>query len=214
MSALIYVEGPADRSALEALLRPVVEEGRQRRFGVRFLPVNGKDWLLNSVGRKAAGHLSEHPKDWVFALPDLHPMSHYRGTTNAHESFAELKRLLDLRFSTHADQLNLPAEARTHFRTHCLKHDLEALLLAASGPLRERLHTGDSLDGRWRKPVEDQDDDKPPKRVIEALFKRYCKRDYVGTVDAPWILQRAVLDDVLRACGQFALFVNDLRGAM
>jgi len=58
-----------------------------------------------------------------------------------------------------------------------------------------------------------QNDDQPPKRVIEALFKKYRhKPDYIETVDAPWILERASLDTVLARCSQcFAPFVNELR---
>jgi hypothetical protein len=216
VKVLVYVEGPGDRAALEALLKPIIESASTRRIGVRFLPASGagvgKDWLLSHVGRKAAGHLSENPEDWVFALPDLYPMANYRGTMNAHESFEQLKDLLERRFEESAKRLAVPHAVRNHFQVHCLKHDLEVLLLSALDPLRRRLRTKDSLKGRWRNPVEEQDDDKPPKRIIEELFKRYQKRGYDGPVDAPWILERASLGDILNACPQrFAPFVAELR---
>jgi len=98
----------------------------------------------------------------------------------------------------------------------CLKHDLEALLLAAPDQLRQRLGTTDKLTKAWCKPVEDQNDDQPPKRVVDALFKKYRKkRGYIGTMDALWILERAKLASVEQACSQrFRPFVEDLRQAV
>jgi Domain of unknown function (DUF4276) len=211
LKVLVYVEGPADRAGLEALLRPIVETARARRIGISFLVGGGKDWLLRHVGRKAADQLSENPTDWVFVLPDLYPMAHYNGSSDAHASFADLKNLLENRFLVRASRLHLPSGVRRRFRVHCLKHDLEVLLLAAVDSLRQRLGTDDSLAGRWRIPVEDQDDARPPKRVVEELFNRYQRRDYVRPVDAAWILERASLTNVRNACRQsFEPFVQDL----
>lgn len=161
---------------------------------------------------KTAAHLRELPDDWVFALPDLHPMARFDGTGNAHRSFDELGRLLRGRFTTCARQIGLPAEVDNHFRVHCLKHDLEVLLLAAPDALRHRLGTDDALRNRWRKPVEDQDDGEPARRIVESLFEQYRKKPgYVGTVDAPSILKRASLDEIRKACPQrFAPFVVEL----
>jgi hypothetical protein len=85
-------------------------------------------------------------------------------------------------------------------------------LLAAVAPLQRRLKTTDRLLGGWKIPVEDQNDGKPPKRIVEALFSRYLKREYQETVDAPWILERSSLDEVLKACPQcLEPFVQGLR---
>src|SRR5262249_23979785 len=67
--------------------------------------------------------------------------------------------------------------------------------------------------GRWRSPVEDQNDTKPPKYVVDELFRRYRTRPaYTDTVDAVWILERASLSAVEAACPQrFAPFVCELR---
>ena len=212
MKARVYVEGRADSAALEALLRPLIHEARQKRNGIQFFPLGGKDSLLELAGRKGANDLLEHPDDWVFALPDLYPMAPYRGTPWEHRSCAELRKLLERRFTEHANRVGVSQQCRNHFQVFCLKHDLEVLLLAAPESLRERLPTPDALRGRWRNPPEDQDDDKPPKRIVEALFRQYAKRDYIGTTDAPWILGRATLADVVRACPQqFAPFVEELR---
>jgi hypothetical protein len=212
VNVLVYVEGPSDKYALPALLRPIVEAGARKRVGIQFIPTNGKELLLTNVARKAADHLSEHPADWVFALPDLYPMAHFHGTSSQHHSLAELRKVIDRDFKRFATELKLSADVRGHFRVHCLKHDLEALLLAAVAQLRSRLKTGDHLSSAWKLPVEDQNDSNPPKRIVEVLFSRYLKRDYQDTVDAPWILGRASLDEVLKACPQcFAPFVKDLR---
>jgi hypothetical protein len=61
--------------------------------------------------------------------------------------------------------------------------------------------------------VEEQNDEHPPKSVVEGLFRRYRpKPGYVDTIDAPWILERAELSAIEKACPQcFAPFVADLR---
>lgn len=213
MKTLVYVEGPSDRYALEVLLAPVIAQGQQRGVGIRFLPLNDKVSVLNDSARKAADHLSDNPGDWVFALPDLYPMSEYDGTPNAHRSFADLDRLLRDRFDKRAAKIGLPESMHVRFRVHCLKHDLEALVLAAPDQLRRRLGTADALRGRWRNPVEDQNDDRPPKRIVEALFDQYRKKPkYTDTVDAPSVFRNASLDAITTACPQrFALFVSELR---
>lgn len=65
------------------------------------------------------------------------------------------------------------------------------LLLAAKVQLREVLGTKDKL-GKWREPVEDQDLQEPPKRVVEKLFrsKTRKKRSYRDTTDAPAVLKQ------------------------
>jgi hypothetical protein len=215
VKVLVYVEGPSDRDALTKLLRPVIDAGRANGVGVNFLPQGSKDALLDEVPRKAADYLAEKPDDWVFVLPDLYPMARYRGTKNQHESFAEFEKLVRARFDSRAAKVNVSQAAQARFRVHCLKHDLEALLLAAPDQLRQRLKTSDALKNAWRLPVEDQNDERPPKRVVEALFDKYRKKPrYVDTQDAPWILERADLKAVEAACQQsFAPFVRDLRTA-
>jgi hypothetical protein len=212
MNVLVYVEGPADRNALERLLEPIVSEGQNRRVGIRLVPLAGKGPVLKDSPRKAADHLAEHPDDWVFALPDLYPMSVYDGTDNAHQSFIELEQLLMKRFLARANKVGVADAARARFRVHCLKYDLEVLLLAASDALRQRLGTKEALRGRWRNPVEDQNDQTPPKRIVEELFAKYQRRKYIDTTDASWILGRASLEAVVAACPQqFAPFVAELR---
>jgi hypothetical protein len=208
MKVLVHVEGPSDRDALQALLRPIIEAPSARKLGITFVPHNGKAKLLRDAPRRAAEHLRENPKDWAFALPDLYPMAYY-----GHNSLAEMRQALQDEFAKSADRRQLSEEARARFRVHCLKHDLEALLLAVPELLRDRLDTKDALRGAWRLPVEDQNDHKPPKRIVEELFKKYRKNaGYKDTSDAFWILRRARLGDIERACPQcFAPFVRELR---
>lgn len=206
MNVLVYVEGPSDRDALPKLLRSLVDQGKRNGVGIRFIPLGNKERVLNDSPRKAADHLADAPGDWVFALPDLHPM-------DAHGSLAGLRKLLMERFTKRADHLRLPAAVRDHFRVHCLKHDLEVLLLASPEALRQRLKTQDQLKRAWRQPVEDQDGDQPPKRVVEQLFDKYRKKPaYQDTVDAPCILERAELEEVMKMCPQcFAPLVAELK---
>jgi hypothetical protein len=213
VKVIVYVEGPSDQKALQALLKPIIEAGRSRGVGISFFPQGGKAPILNDVPRHAAEILKQSPDDWVFALPDLYPMASYDGGPHPHHSFAELEALLQQRFVSRADKIGLPDTARRHFRVHCLKHDLEALVLAAPDELRRRLGTEHKLRGRWRARVEDQDDDKPPKYVVAELFRHYRRKpDYIDTIDAVWILERASLQAIEAACPErFEPFVRELR---
>lgn len=213
MKVIIYVEGPSDQKALQALFKPIIDSARSRGVGINFSPQGGKAAILNDVPRRAADILRQSPGDWVIALPDLYPMASYDEGPHPHRSFSEMDKLLRHRFLSRAAKIDVPAHAHGHFRVHCLKHDLEALLLAAPDQLRQRLKTKDALRGRWRNPVEDQNDNRPPKRVVEDLFRQYRNQPgYVDTVDASWILERASLAEVERACPQcFAPFARDLR---
>lgn len=213
MRVQVYVEGPSDRVALEALLAPIIAAGKKNGVGIRFLPLGGKAAVLSRTWMNAADDLLREPGDWAFALPDLYPMLEYDGGAYAHRSPVELGRVLQSHFHKRADKIGLGAEARAHFRVHCLKHDLEALLLAAPDALKRRLGTIDGLHGKWRLPVEDQNDAKPPKRVVEELFKHYRKKArYQETADALWIVQKASLDGIVAGCPQcFAPFVRELR---
>lgn len=214
MRVIVYVEGPSDQKALAALLAGVIKAAKERGVGIAFSAQGGKAAILNDVPRKAADHLHQNEEDWVFAVPDLYPMAGYDSDPrNRHGSFDEMRRLLEDRFHARADKLQLSHAARQRFRVHCLKHALEALLLAAPDVLRERLKTKDALRDAWRRPVEDQNDQNPPKRVVEELFRRYRRKPgYVDTSDAVWILERASLEGVVAACPQrFGPFVRELR---
>jgi hypothetical protein len=131
-------------------------EGQRRRVGIQFIPLGDKAKILDTSAGKAARHLAEHPADCVVALPDLYSMAQYDDTPNEHQSFADLERLLTKRFVREAHRHRVAEQAQAHFRVHCLKHDLEVLLLACPDQLRQRLGTDHAL-GQWRSPVEDSE---------------------------------------------------------
>lgn len=210
MRAIVYVEGASDAEALRALLRPIIENGRANGIGIAFVHKGSKDGILGEVPRIAANHLKQNPGDWIFALPDLYPFSEHGA--HKHSSFDEMEKRLRSKFEACARDVGLSKSALRHFRVHCLKHDLEVLLLAAPTELSKRLKTPDKLRDWWRQPVEDQNGNEPPKRVVQKLFTKYLERKYQETVDAKWILERADLAAVEAACSQhFKPFVQKLR---
>ena len=213
MRITVYVEGPTDKDALPTLLRPVMDEASEARVGINFIHLGSKDAVMDKSPKKAANDLWAGKVDWVFALPDLYPMAPYSNTRSQHNSYPELKRLLNKRFAEEASSVGLDVVLLNRYRVHCLKHDLEGLILAVPEALRSRLGTKDKLTGRWKLPVEEQNDSTPPKRVVEQLFDHYPKRKYVDTTDAPVILghKSVALDDVRKACRQnFDPFVSEL----
>jgi hypothetical protein len=86
--------------------------------------------------------------------------------------------------------------------------DLEVLLLAAE----EQLMTACGLtSGMWITPVEQQNHQNPPKRVIEKLI-----RGYQPTVDGPRVLAHADYRVISSRCpegfGQFVAFLQSVNG--
>jgi Domain of unknown function (DUF4276) len=198
----VYVEGRGDSASLANVFRAITAQGRKSKISITFHHCGGKAWLLQHMGRTAAKALADEPDDYIFALPDLYPMAEYARTENAHRSFEQLKALLVKRFHEEADRLGLSDTVRLHYRVHCLKHDLEVLLLGAPDALRKRLGTTDNIENNWRRPPENQNDHDPPKRVVERLFMKYLKRSYIETTDAPWVLERASPQDLCGSCPQ------------
>jgi Domain of unknown function (DUF4276) len=206
---LVYIEGPSDRLALEALLAPLLSRLRDVGTAVDFFDIaqgDRKKNLLLKVPERAVNILRSQPDVFVVAMPDLYPKN--RGFP--HLTAAELVAGIHERFHAAADRKNLvDRRLRERFRAFCFKHEMESLLLACPASLGRRLGVAD-LPTTWLSPVEDQDHDRPPKRVLEELFERHGQR-YRDTVDAPLVLQGTDYQTVAAACPQcFAPFVQFL----
>lgn len=185
MRVHLCVEGPADEAALRALLGPYLRQCRQAGWGVRFAVMRGKVRLLKDIGRYCAAVLAAEPLDHVVAMPDLYPTSGMpSGLEHAsHEQLCGLLRGL-------VGQSLPQREPLQRFHAHPFRYDMECLLLAVPDRLRRRLGTSDSIERTYRHPVEDQDDDTPPKRKVEQLFlsKHRRRAHYEDVVDAPAVL--------------------------
>jgi hypothetical protein len=196
MKAWFFVEGESGRTALEALFRPWNERLRQSHDGIQVVPIKGKSRFLIEIGSRVAQRLVASPTDIVVAAPDLHPMRDFDHTPFPHSNVAELATLMrnSVRSGLILEQRILAPQADQlldRFLPSALKYDLEFLLLAARKALKQTLGTAENL-GNWRRPVEEQNDDTPPKRIVEDLFLRKSKkrRAYQETVDAAAVLRR------------------------
>jgi len=210
MKIIVYVEGPSDRLAMEELLGNLLERLREHGIAVEFIPTEGKKRLLTQTPRKALNILRNDPKAIVIALPDLYPPN----VTFSHQTFPELCQALDQEFQ-HQLSLKGIVDARilTRFRVFCFKYDLEALVLAAEPALASRLGAP-AIDRAWILPVENQDHDNPPKRIVEQIFAAHGER-YHDTIDAPLILGASRYDQIAAACPQcFKPFVDFLESLL
>jgi len=208
VKVIIYVEGPSDRDSLNALLESLITQAVQGGCLIQFIPMDGKRHVMTKVPRRAVNILRNDRDAHVFALPDLYPPN----VGHPHSSCNELKQALGQTFRDECRRLNVEAARLVgRFHVHCLKHDLEALLLASEEQLKRYLGL-DNLPARirWIRPVEDQDHSRPPKRVIEDLF-RYAKRRYIDTVHAPLILEGVDPYTLAQRCPQcFKPFFENL----
>lgn len=195
MIVWVYVEGEADRLALRSLWASWIERLRVVGHGIKVIPLANKSQFLRKIGHRAARALCESAADIVIGLPDLYPNKEFETTKYKHQDIVELKAVqvrevseaLRTVFNMHQAQIK---QLLKRFLPSALKYDLEMLLLAAQEQLRAYLRTVDHL-GDWRSPVEDQDQNQPPKRLVETLFrtKSVEGRAYRDTKDASAILR-------------------------
>lgn len=201
----VYVEGPSDQLGMRELFAGVIELARQNGKKIDFYPLNGKEPLLNKGPTRAINILRNKPDSYVFLVPDLYP----KNKPFPHTTFTELKDALHRKFSEEIQRKGCDNRLTDRFFVHCFKYDLEALILASEDPLLARLEKS-KFSKSWAKPVENQNHDEPPKRIVEALFIDAGKK-YKDTADVPWILKRTNYRDLGKKCPQnFKPFVEDL----
>jgi hypothetical protein len=208
VKVLVFVEGPSDRDVLTTLLEPLMREKLQAEVSIGFHPVGGKGRLLDDKGiGKFANILKEEAGSVVVALPDLYPMLAAHPYATCRDLTEGLRARIRLRLESCVDTDLGPLLAR--FRAFYLKHELEALVLACEQGLRKRLNTS-SFKVEWTKPVEDQDFDRPPKRVVKELFEAHGHR-YVESYDPAQIVAGSSYQGVADKCQQcFKPFVDFL----
>jgi len=212
MRVVVYVEGPSDRAAMLALLDPLLKQKRQGGVSIDFFESpegDKKASVLTKVPKRAAAIIRNDPSALVVAMPDLYP----KNKVFRHETFEEMKAGLLKNFDDALQSKGRKTDAwlRERFKVFCFKYDLEALILAAEEALKDRLGVT-ALARRWRVPVEDQNHDCPPKRIVQELFEK-CGKRYQGTVDAPLILGASRYQEIADRCPQcFKPFVQFLAG--
>ena len=201
----MYVEGPSDQLGMRKLLANIIAMAKQTGNIVDFFPMGGKEALLNKGPKKAINILRNKPNSWVLLVPDLYPPN----KPFPHVTFQNLKNEIELRFIKELAAKNADERLKDRFRVHCFKYDLEVLLLASEDTLLSRLGVT-VLSQKWKLPVEDQNHQRPPKRIVENLFSEVGKR-YKDTIDVPWILERSDYNDLKTKCPQnFEPFIDDL----
>ena len=192
MKVWVFVEGESDKIALNTLWTSWRSELGSKGWGIQIHPLDDKSRYFRKIGPRAAEKMVHDDRDLVVGLPDLYPNGAYSHTEFKHDDLSELKgvqtRLVRDALQTVFNLSPKNAESTmTRFFPSALKHDLEVLLLAAVDELRQALGTEETL-GRWRHPVEDQNQRTPPKYVVEDLFRTKKGRCYRDTVHAKAVL--------------------------
>lgn len=200
---------------MEALLSNLIEEKLQQGIKIEFFPVKGsnndrggnaKKDLLTKTPIKAVNIIRNNPTTIVVIMPDLYPQN----IGFEHETIQELQNGILENFNQVLQSKQITDNRlRERLRVFCFKHDLEALILAAESQLRSVLGVN-SLSVTWTRPVEDQNNNVPPKKIVEEIFIT-CGKKYKETVDAKIILEIARYQDIAEQCPQaFKPFVEFL----
>lgn len=203
---IVYVEGSGDRLCLETLLDSLLEGKAASGVSIQFVEMtrgDRKTALLTTAPVKAALAILNDPHLLVVILPDLYPPN----KAFDHKTCEEMQTGVLRRFSQEITRRH-ESDHRfvERFRVFCLIHDLEVLLLAAE----EQLMTACGLTSvMWTTPVEQQNQEYPPKRIVEKLI-----RGYQPTVDGPRILAgadyRVISSRCPRGFGQFVAFLESV----
>ncbi len=219
MKVCIYVEGPSDKNALEALLVNLIDQKSEEGVSINFFPIKGekndrrgdakKELLLNAPIR--AVNTLNNPNSIVIILPDLYP----KNKGFPHETFQQLEAGIMNKFSQELQRKGIQDERlKERFKVFCFKYEMEALILAAESALLGKLGKlkFTSQDVTWKIPVEDQNHDRPPSEIVEQLFldsgKKYDKR-----VDPQLILGKTSYQEIADKCPQcFKPFVEFIEG--
>jgi hypothetical protein len=205
----IYVEGKSDVAAMEQLLRPLIERKNIQGVKMNFFETpdgDRKQSLMTKAPHKAV-QLLRDPHHIVVVMPDLYPYNKH----TPHQTVEALEAAIQKEFKGALKSKNLDnrTDYEDRFKVFCYKHDLEALILAATDALALRLGV-EAVKVTWKLPVEDQNNTHPPKKVVKALFEKYGQ-NYIETVDAPLILGLTDYHDLVDACPQcFKPFIDFL----
>jgi hypothetical protein len=217
MRVIIYVEGPSDKNAMEALLVNLIDQKSEEGVSIEFFPIKGgnndrggdakKELLLNAP-IKAVNILCNKPNSIAIILPDLYPKN--KGFT--HETFQQLEAGIMKNFSQALQKKDIHDERlKEPFQVFCFKYEMEALILAAESALRGKLGVT-SLAVTWTIPVENQNHDRPPSKIVEQLFKDSGKK-YDKPVEPQLILRNTSYQEIAEKCPQcFKPFVEFIEG--
>jgi len=210
MKVLVYVEGESDRVSMGSLLGPLIQQKRQQGVQIDFFvsPTGHKKKnLLTKVPQKAVNIIRNAPDSQVVIIPDLYPPNVAFPHSTAEELIEGIyKYFLEI---LHQKQVKEEKSFIQRLKVFCFKYDLEALLLAAEDELRNVLGIKSSK-REWIVPVEDQNHDNPPRKIVEKLFQK-SGNQYNQVIDAPLILKKCNYWDIAEACQQcFKPFIEFL----
>ena len=188
MKVIIYVEGPSDKSAMENSFRSLIEKKEEEGVSIGFLEAprgDKKKKLLDEIPKKAVNILRNDPYTMVMVIPDLYP----KNKSFPHTKLQEMQQGIIECFKKAMHDKNIKDDRLLErFHVFCFKYDLEVLLLASIEALSQHLDVDvDKVQQIWVVPVENQNHDRPPRRVVEEIFSTH-HRNYRDTVDAPLIL--------------------------
>ena len=215
MKVWIFVEGKSDVQALSALWSGWKQRLGKKDWGIQLIPLANKSNYFRKIGPRAVEKLVYDTRDLAVGLPDLYPNRDYANTDYRHNNLQELQDVQARLVKQHLQQqMGRRADVDSYiarFYASALKHDLEVLLLAATSQLQSRLKMSNRPSG-WRRPPEEQNQDRPPKRIVEELFQRELKRSYRENTDSDAILRDADLREVAKQCPAFRAMIDWIGG--
>ena len=210
MKVWVYVEGKSEEKGLSALWTKWKQELRENRCGIQIISLDNKSRYFRKIGARAAEKLTNNTQDVVVGLPDYYPNSNYANTEFKHRNSEELRDVQTRIVKQNLEKEMSRADVDNHitrFFGSALKHDLEVLLLAATSQLQSRLRMQNPPKG-WRLPPEEQNQEKPPKKIVQELFRLNLKRSYRQITDCEAILRDADLGEVTEQCPTFRSMVE------
>ncbi len=196
---VVLCEGDTEEHCVKHFLRRSFESERLSALGLHPINLGAR---LEDVVDYTVRYRRDRRVVAVFTLVDLYGMNrvNHRLDDSLDTKVEKVKQWLWNDMTEHC---------RGFFHPHVSVHEIEAWFLAEGKALGRRLKCS------TLRPVphaEELDFDKPPKRRINALFRRYLKRGYEENGDGQPLFKALDHSLVYERCGYYRALYDDLVG--
>ncbi|MBN2290382.1 MAG: DUF4276 family protein [Candidatus Glassbacteria bacterium] len=197
---IVLCEGETEVIAVREFIKRKWEENGLRSVGLIPIDLRGQ---LGNLHDKAERFCRDEKNIAVFTLVDLHEFKgvDLRGFGPLTEKIGAAKKWLKNDFETRVLE---------KFHPHLAVHETEAWILADGEALANRLRNRGI---RPRRNAEKIDDQNPPKKILDELFKKYRKHEYRVLIDGAPLFKKMDFTRVYGSCPNFREFYEDLKSA-
>lgn len=198
MKFLLFVEGSTEREALPDFLKQWIDSALKLPVGISMVKFDGVGNYLNGIKKRVHLLMSGHKHNEIIAavgLLDLYGAPIFPPKLKRAEKPVWGKRYLESLVS------------HKKFTQHFAVHETEAWLLADDVVLPRNVRK--LLPSTCKKP-ESVNENEPPSKLLDRLYRKSLNRGYRKTVDGGNLFLKCSPETVAFKCPYFQNFLADL----